>query len=98
MLSGARFDAAEAVRIGLATRAVPAADLDRAIEREVAEHLKAAPGAIAATKRMLRDLAPPVDEAAVASSVDRLIARWESDEAAEGIGAFLGKRKPGWVE
>ena len=97
MLSGARFEAGEAVRIGLAAQAVPARALDEAVERQVDEHLKAAPGAVAATKAMLRALAPPVDETVVAATVDRLIERWEDDEAAEGIDAFFDRRKPRWL-
>ena len=97
MLSGARFGAGEAVRIGLAAEAVPTETLDEAVERQVAEHLRAAPGAIAVTKAMLRALAPRVDEAVVAATVDRLVARWEDDEAAEGIDAFFAKRRPGWT-
>ena len=97
MLSGERFGAEEAVRLGLLARAVPADELDREVERELSEHLKAAPGAVAATKAMLRDLGPPIDEQAVAASVDRLIERWESEEAAEGIGAFFDRRRPRWT-
>ena len=98
MLSGKRFDAAETVRLGLAARAVPAGALEEAIEREVAEHLKAAPGAVAAAKAMIRDLAPLVGEAAVAASVERLSARWNDAEAQEGIAAFFEKRKPDWAD
>ena len=97
MLSGARFDAAEALRIGLAARIVPASELDEAVAHEVSEHLKAAPGAVAATKRMLRALAPPLDDAVVEATLDRLVERWESDEAAEGIAAFFDRRKPDWM-
>ena len=97
MLSGERFDAAEAVQLGLATRAVPVGTLDEAIEREVAEHVKAAPGAIAAAKAMIRDLAPSADEQAVFASVERLSERWNDSEAREGIAAFFGKRKPDWI-
>ena len=96
MLSGERFDASEAVRLGLAARAVPPETLDEAVEREVAEHLKAAPGAVASAKAMIRDLAPSADEAEVVASVDRLATRWNDPEAAEGIAAFFEKRKPGW--
>ena len=97
MLSGARFDAAEAVRLGLAASAVPLGDLDDAVERQVGEHLKAAPGAVAAAKAMIRDLAGTADERAVDASVDRLGARWADAEAEEGIAAFFAKRKPNWI-
>ena len=97
MLSGARFGAAEAERIGLIARSVPAGDLDAAVEGEVAELLKAAPGAVAAAKAMARDLGGAPTPETVERTVDRLVERWESAEAAEGIAAFFGKRKPDWM-
>lgn len=96
MLSGERFGAEEAVRLGLAAKAVAANDLDAAIEQEVEAHLKAAPGAIAAAKAMIHDLAGGIDERDVERSVDRLTERWSSEEAGEGIAAFFDRRKPGW--
>ena len=96
MLTGAPFDAAEAARIGLA-RIVPPGMLDDAVEHEVAQVLKAAPGAVAAAKAMIRDLDGAPDEATAERTVDRLVERWESEEAAEGIAAFLAKRRPGWA-
>lgn len=94
--SGRRFGADEAVRLGLLARAVPAGDLDAAVEAEVAPYLAAAPGAVAEGKALVRRLGPPVDEAVIAASIDALVRRWESPEAAEGIAAFFEKRKPRW--
>lgn len=94
--SGRVFDAAEAVALGLLARAVPDAMLDTAVEAEIAPYLAAAPGAVAAGKRLLADLARPVDDAQIAQTVAALIARWESAESAEGISAFFEKRKPRW--
>lgn len=96
--SGRIFDAAEAVSLGLLARAVAADDLDRAVEEEIAPYLSAAPGAVAAGKALVAELAAPVDEARIALSVAALVARWESAESAEGIGAFFDRRRPGWVE
>ena len=45
--SGRLFGAAEAVDLGLLAHAVPAADLDAAVEAEVEPYLAAAPGAVA---------------------------------------------------
>ena len=97
MLSGARFGVDEAERIGLVARGVPAGDLDAAVAAEVAELLRAAPGAVAAAKAMARDLGGAPSAETVERTVDRLVERWESAEAAEGIAAFFGKRKPGWT-
>lgn len=95
-MSGRRFDAAEAVDLGLLGRAVSEADLDAAIEAEVAPYLNCAPGAVARAKALLRALGPTIDEAAIQHTIDELAACWEGNEAPEGIGAFFDKRKPAW--
>lgn len=96
--SGRRFGAGEAVRLGLLARAVPAAGLDEAVEAEVAPYLACAPGAVAEAKALVRRLGPRIDEAAIAETIEALVRRWESPEAAEGIEAFFARRKPGWAE
>ena len=95
-MSGRIFDAAEAVTLGVIARAVPAADLDVAVEAEVTPYLACAPGAVAAAKRFARSLGPVIDESTVARSIDALIAQWEGNEAKEGISAFFERRKPSW--
>jgi methylglutaconyl-CoA hydratase len=97
-LSGRRFDAAEAVRLGLLAAAVPAEALDAAVEAEVAACLEAAPGAVAEAKQLLRRLGPPIDAAVIAETIEALVRRWESPEAAEGIDAFFARRKPSWTQ
>jgi methylglutaconyl-CoA hydratase len=96
-MSGRLFDAAEAVELGLLARAVPVQELDAAVEREVVPYLSCAPGAVAAAKQLARDLGAGVDDAAVALSIKALADRWETEEAAEGIGAFFDKRKAAWM-
>ena len=97
MLSGRRFDAAEAVRFGLVTRAVPMGALDAAVEAEVEANLLAAPGAQEAAKRLARSLGAPIDAARIADTVERLADVWESDEAQAGIAAFLERREMPWT-
>ncbi|MDF1802808.1 crotonase/enoyl-CoA hydratase family protein [Thalassovita sp.] len=95
-MSARRFDAAEAVALGLLARVVPAEDLDAAIEAEVVPYLDCAPGAVARAKALLRALGPQIDEATIRHTVEELAACWEGTEAPEGIGAFFEKRKPNW--
>lgn len=90
------FDAAEAVTLGLAAGTVPPDALDAAVEAEVAPYLSCAPGAVAEAKALVRRLAPPIDDAVIDATIAALVARWESDEAAEGIAAFFDRRPPGW--
>ena len=96
-MSARLFGATEAVELGLLARAVPAEQLDDAIEAEVTPYLSCAPGAVAAAKQLARDLGPRIDTQVINHTIAALAARWESDEAAEGIGAFFDKRKAAWV-
>lgn len=96
MLGSKLFGAAEAVRIGLLAQAVAPAALDGAIEAEVAPFLDCAPQAVAAAKALIRRLTPAIEAALIAETIEMLVRRWESPEAAEGIAAFLEKRPPEW--
>ncbi|MBB5516762.1 methylglutaconyl-CoA hydratase [Rubricella aquisinus] len=96
-MSARLFSAEEAVRLGLAARAVPVTELDEAIAREVKPYLSAAPGAVARSKALARALGPRIDDAVIEDTVARLADAWDSPEAQEGIAAFFDKRKPSWV-
>ena len=87
-LTGERFDAETALRIGLVHEV--AADLDAAVERVVADILAGGPIAVREAKRLV--LEPPDKDDAVA----RAAARRSSEEGQEGLRAFLEKRPPGW--
>ncbi|TFL20239.1 crotonase/enoyl-CoA hydratase family protein [Jannaschia formosa] len=97
-MSSRRFDAAEARDLGVIARAVPAEELDAAVEAEVAPYLSCAPGAVAEAKALARSLGAVIDEEAIAATIDALTHRWEGEEAAEGVGAFFDKRKPRWAQ
>lgn len=96
-MSGRLFGAAEAVELGLLARAVPADEMAAAVEVEVVPYLSCAPGAVAAAKALARRLGPRIDEGTIAITIDALKSRWETEEAAEGIGAFFEKRKASWM-
>jgi len=87
-LTGERFDAEAALRIGLVSEV--AAELDAAVERVVEELLSAGPHAARWAKRLVRER-PDGPETA------RWIAeRRASEEGQEGLRAFLEKRKASW--
>jgi methylglutaconyl-CoA hydratase len=90
-LTGERFDAATALRIGLVQEV--AADLDGAVDRVVGELLSAGPRAVRAAKRLVLDA--PLD---ARETAQRIAERRTSDEGQEGLRAFLEKRPPGWRE
>lgn len=96
-MSGRLFGAAEAVELGLLACAVPAEEMAAAVEAEVVPYLSCAPGAVAAAKALARRLGPRIDEGTIAITIDALKSRWETEEAAEGIGAFFEKRKASWM-
>ena len=87
-LSGERFDAMTALRIGLVHEV--ADELDATVDRVVGEILTAGPEATRAAKRLIRDRPDPEDAA-------RLAARLRtSPEGQEGLRAFLDKRPAAW--
>jgi methylglutaconyl-CoA hydratase len=92
------FDAHEAVRLGVATRAVAPGELGAAVEAEIAPYLSAAPGAVAASKALLLRLARPIDDATIEMTATALADQWETDEAAAGIAAFFDRRPAPWVQ
>lgn len=95
-MSARIFDAAEAARLGLVSRLVAADQTEAAIEAEVAPYLAVAPGAVARAKRLARSLGAPITPERIEASIAALADAWETDEAREGIAAFLEKRKPAW--
>jgi methylglutaconyl-CoA hydratase len=95
-MSARLFGADEAARLNLIAGIAAADALDAAIEAEVAPYLACAPGAVAAAKALARRLGPAIGPAEIEASIDALVAVWEGNEAAEGIGAFFDKRKPRW--
>ena len=97
-LTGERFDAHHAQRIGLVQHVVAEEQLDDQVTERVQQLLLAAPGAQAAAKELIRFVAKkPKDETREYTA--RLIAqRRASDEGREGMSAFLEKRKPTWQE
>jgi len=96
-LSGARFTAARAKEIGLVHEVVAAERLDLTVERHVQQFRKAAPSAVAATKRLLREVAGHRPADVMAITVDAIARQRVSPEGQDGLRAFLEKRRPSWV-
>jgi enoyl-CoA hydratase/carnithine racemase len=97
LMTGRFVPAREALAYGLVNRAVPDAELDAALAELVAEICAKSPVAVRTGKAMFaRQLAMRLDEAyAYAGSV--MACNMMSDDAAEGIDAFIAKRKPVWT-
>lgn len=97
MLTGERFDAAEALRIGLVHQLVAAEELDRSVEVILGHILASGPRAIEAGKSLIHDLsARPIDDQIVDETAKRIARLRATEEAKEGLSAFLEKRQPAW--
>ncbi len=96
-LTGERFPASEALRVGLVDEVVPEDALDDAVERVVADLLLGGPEAQREVKRLVRDVAgAPLGSELYGETARRIAARRASDEGREGLSAFFRKRSPGW--
>jgi 2-(1,2-epoxy-1,2-dihydrophenyl)acetyl-CoA isomerase len=92
LLTNRRIDAAEAVTLGIAKRMVPAATLlDDALQ--LAKELAAGPAtSFGLTKMLLNSAYGPIDDFFATEAMAQAVA-FGSREFAEGVSAFLGKRK-----
>ena len=96
-LTGERFDAQEARRIGLVHEVVPLAELAATGERTVGHVLENGPEAIAQTKtQTLKAAFGDLDDAAFSALIESHAAKRHSPEAAEGLASFAEKRAAQW--
>jgi methylglutaconyl-CoA hydratase len=97
-LTGERFSAVEAHRIGLVSEVAPTEELlDAQVARILDALLAAGPAALREAKALLRSLrGRPIDGPLVDETARTLARVRASPEGQEGIAAFLEKRKPSW--
>lgn len=95
LLTGAVFDAARALQIGLVNAVAAPDELDAVVERYLEYFRRGAPGALAGTKQMLAMQHDDSDE-----RYDQLLemsaGQFASPEGQEGGRAFVEKRSPSW--
>ena len=98
-VTGRSFEAEEALRIGLVQElAEDALGLEAAAQRLTEEVMAAAPRAVVEARRLVGDVwGRPIDHALMEETARGLAQRRVSDEAREGIAAFLAKRRPSWA-
>jgi enoyl-CoA hydratase/carnithine racemase len=96
MLTGRLFDPEEGLRLGVVTRVVPREDLDTAVDEVVNGLLALSP----ATLMIGKDSFFAMADADLDTALDRLqIGLTEvsmTEDAAEGVSAFVEKREPEW--
>ncbi len=99
MLSAERFDAAEALRLGLLHEVVAETDLETRVDALIDILLAAGPVAQAAAKDLILAVSGRLIEAELIADTAARIAKIRAgDEGREGLAAFLEKRKPAWVD
>jgi methylglutaconyl-CoA hydratase len=97
-LTGERFSAAEALRIGLVHEMATPETLDARIDAILKPLLAAGPAAVRACKRLVADVAGrAIDTTLIAQTVQAIADIRVSAEGREGVQSFLQKRKPAWL-
>jgi isohexenylglutaconyl-CoA hydratase len=96
-VTGGRLDAAAALALGLVHEVTSADSLDRALDTTLANILACAPGALAATKALMRRarFTPAAEMVTEAATIFSHAA--QGPEGLEGMTAFIQKRKPQWA-
>jgi methylglutaconyl-CoA hydratase len=99
-LTGERFNAAEAYRIGLLNDLAPDEEtLDQMITDIIESLLQGGPAAVMEAKDLISAVAwRPVNDALIADTAERIARVRASKEGKEGLDAFLNKRVPSWVK
>ena len=95
LLTGERWDAAAAQRLGLVDDVV-AGDMEAAVQAAIARHAAAAPQAVAATKRLLL---APIDmplPALLDEAANAFAKALRGPEAPQGLAAFAERKAPPW--
>ncbi len=98
-LTAETFNASEAQRLGLVHLVVPDEALHDVGRRMISAVLAGGPNAQVAAKELILEVSGrTLDDDLVELTAERIAQLRTSDEAQEGIAAFLEKRKPRWVK
>jgi methylglutaconyl-CoA hydratase len=97
-LRGNRFPAAEAARMGLINQVATSETIDVEIAAIVNDLLAGEPHAIAAAKRLTVTVPSLTIDEAFAWTTELSASLFASDQAREGMSAFLEKRPAAWVQ
>lgn len=96
-LTAERFDAAEALRLGLVHGVAKEGALDELVVEVTSALRMGGPRAIAASKALVAELVDDVGEARMRHTAARIADIRAGEEAREGMGSFLEKRRPNWL-
>jgi isohexenylglutaconyl-CoA hydratase len=96
-VTGGRLDAAAALALGLVHEATTAEGLASALDKTLADILACAPGALAATKALMRRARSTPAAELVTEAATIFSHAAQGPEGLEGMTAFIQKRKPQWA-
>jgi methylglutaconyl-CoA hydratase len=97
-LRGNRFPASRAAEYGLISRAVPAGELDAAVDEVLADLRLGGPTALGFAKSLVYEVPDMEQKEAFAWTADLSQRLFRGEEAAAGMKAFLKREKPPWAE
>ena len=93
-----RFSAQSALQLGLISECVNEQALDSQIEKLLKNLLNNGPQAISAAKQLIQTVSKRTINNQLINETSQLIAKTRStEEAKEGLSAFLEKRSPSWI-
>jgi isohexenylglutaconyl-CoA hydratase len=96
-VTGGRLNAAQALAIGLVHERAMPQGLEALLESALNDILRCAPGAIAATKRLMSEGRHQPPSAMIQPAALAFAQAARGEEAREGTAAFMGKRLPAWA-
>jgi enoyl-CoA hydratase/carnithine racemase len=96
-LTGEQIDAARAAEIGLVNEVAAAGELDARVDATIQQLRLASPAAVRRGKHALFALEHMAFEEAIAFAEAQITLASRTSDAAEGLQAFIEKRKPRWA-
>ncbi len=96
-LRGNRFTGKEAAELGIISRAVPEENIDETVQEVISDLLRGGPMALAAAKQLINEIPRMTPTEAFKWATEFSADLFASDEAAEGMAAFLERRDAGWI-
>lgn len=97
-LTGERFGVEQAQAMGLVHEIASADELDQRVADLTARLLKSGPNAVSIAKELIRDVPTMNTVTAHDHTVQTTARARTSPEGQEGLGAFLDKRRPNWID
>ena len=97
LMTGDRFPAAEAERMGLVNRVVPVAELEATVAKLAATMAANAPLSLSTNKQTVKAVLRDRDDRDMAAIRDAMAACFDSADYREGRRAFMEKRRPAFT-